>query len=66
MTPKPITAKQWQRRAEVAEAHLASIQEMRRFDKDREMMFARQNARLTVALREAGDAIQWALQEIEK
>jgi len=66
VTPKPITAKQWQRRAEVAEAHLASIQEMRRFDKDREMQVAHENAKLTVALREAGEAIQWALQEIER
>lgn len=57
------TPKQWQRRAIKAEAQLDFIQQMRSFDSKREMDMARQLAMCKTALKEAREAITWALEE---
>ena len=57
------TIKQWQRRALKAEQELDIIQGMRSFDGKREMDMARELAMCKVALKEAQDAIAWALEE---
>jgi DNA-binding protein H-NS len=54
------TLKQWKRRAEKAEAELEIIQRMRAFDKNQEMVIARENAALRVAIREIQDTTNWA------
>lgn len=54
------TLKQWKRRALAAENELATVREMRAFDKDQEMKSARENAALRVALREIQEASNWA------
>ena len=58
-----LTLKQWKRRALKAESELDIIQGMRQFDGLREMNMARESARFCVALKEAKEAINWALHE---
>ncbi len=56
------TLKQWKRRALAAEAELESIRELRRHDKEFELVMHRKLAAATVALQEAQEAVQWALE----
>lgn len=52
MTDKPITLKQWQRRALKAEAELESIREVRQFELNMEMKTHRRVSAMQVALNE--------------
>jgi len=56
------TAKQWQRRALKAETELETLHWIRQTDGKREMDMASQLAMCKVALKEAQDAIAWALE----
>ena len=58
-----LTLKQWQRRAIKAEAELESIQKIRRFEHELEMQSHRQIAIYKVALQEAMEALQGALEQ---
>lgn len=60
---KTLTAKQWQRRALKAESHLESIQKMRRFEHELELMHHHELAMCKTALKEAQEAINWALEQ---
>lgn len=57
------TIKQWKRRALVAEDRAESIQQMRAAEHATELRQYRQLAACRVALKEAQEAIAWALQE---
>jgi hypothetical protein len=57
------TPKQWKRRALAAEAQLEMLKKLRTFDKDMEMQAQQDLCAARVALKEAQDAIQWALGE---
>lgn len=59
------TLKQWKRRALVAEAECEKLRQLRTFDKETEMSAAREMYTYRVALKEAQDAIVWALGETE-
>lgn len=56
------TLKQWKRRALAAEEELRSIRELRMQDKDFELAMHRRLAAAKVALKEAQEALQWALE----
>lgn len=58
--PKPLTLKQWQRRALVAEALLSQLHELRRFEASMEIKLARENGAMRVALREIQETTNWA------
>jgi len=57
------TAKQWERRALKAEAELESIRKMRQFEHEIEMRHHRELSACKVALKEAKEAIEWALNQ---
>jgi hypothetical protein len=58
---RPLTAKQWQRRALKAEAELELVHELRKNDAKQEMAMARELAMLRVAAHEVYEVTQWAL-----
>jgi hypothetical protein len=58
-TDKPLTLKQWQRRALKAEAELESIREMRKFEQGMEMSTHRRMAAMQVALNEITEVLEW-------
>ena len=60
---KRLTLKQWQRRALKAEAELESIRNIRVFEHSLEMRAHHQISAYRVALKEAQEAIAWALEE---
>ena len=60
---KPLSLKQWQRRALKAEAELESIQRIRKFEHGLELTHHRELAVYKVALKEAMEALQWALEQ---
>lgn len=62
-TPPSPTLKQWQRRALKAEAELESIQRIRKFEHGLELTQHRDLAAYKVALKEAMEALQWALEQ---
>ena len=57
------TLKQWKRRALKAEAENEIIQKIRQTENHSEMQMARELAMCKVALKEAQDAINWALHD---
>lgn len=59
----PPTLKQWQRRALKAEAENEIIQRCRQVTAGMEMQMASELAMCKVALKEAQDAINWALHD---
>lgn len=61
--PPAPTLKQWQRRALKAEAELESIQRIRKFEHGLELTHHRELAVYKVALKEAMEALQWALEQ---
>ena len=64
MTNQPApTLKQMQRRALKAEAELESIQRIRKFEHGLELTHHRELAFYKVALKEAMEALQWALEQ---
>ena len=64
MTNQPApTIKQMQRRALKAEAELESIQRIRKFEHGLELTHHRELAVYKVALKEAMEALQWALEK---
>lgn len=60
------TLKHWQRRALAAEAEVEQLRGLRTFDKNGEMRMSRQVCTATVALKEAREAIEWALGEMDR
>ena len=60
---KQLSLKQWQRRALKAEAELESIQRIRKFEHGLELTHHRELAVYKVALKEAMEALQWALEQ---
>lgn len=62
-TERQISAKQWQRRALKAEKELELMHSIRRHGAELEWKLARNIAASTVALREAQEAINWALEQ---
>lgn len=61
--PREPTLKQWKRRALQAEQQVAFLQEVRAMESAREMRQFREVAALRVALKEAQEIIQWALEQ---
>jgi hypothetical protein len=61
--PPAPTLKQMQRRALKAEAELESIQRIRKFEHGLELTHHRELAVYKVALKEAMEALQWALEQ---
>lgn len=59
--PREPTLKQWKRRALQAEQQVAFLKEVRAMESAREMRQFREVAALRVALREAHEALVWAL-----
>ena len=62
-TERQISAKQWQRRALKAEVELELMHSIRQHESEVEWKLARQLGAATVALREAQEAINWALEQ---
>ena len=62
-TEKQLSLKQMQRRALKAEAELESIQRIRKFEHGLELTHHRELAVYKVALKEAMEALQWALEQ---
>lgn len=62
-TEKQLSLKQWQRRALKAEAELESIQRIRQCEHGWELTHHRELAVYKVALKEAMEALQWALEQ---
>lgn len=60
---KQLSLKQMQRRALKAEAELESIQRIRKFEHGLELTHHRELAVYKVALKEAMEALQWALEK---
>ena len=60
---KQLSLKQMQRRALKAEAELESIQCIRKFEHGLELTHHRELAVYKVALKEAMEALQWALEQ---
>ncbi len=60
---KQLSLKQMQRRALKAEAELESIQRIRKFEHGLELTHHRELAVYKVALKEAMEALQWALEQ---
>ena len=61
--PKEPTAKQWKRRALQAEQQVEFLQAARARESDQELRQYRELAALRVALTEAREIIDWALQQ---
>ena len=61
--PKEPTAKQWKRRALLAEEQVEFLQRVRAHETSQELRTGRELAALRVALTEARDAINWALEQ---
>ena len=61
--PREPTLKQWKRRALQAEQQVAFLQEVRAMESAREMRQFREVAALRVALKEAQEIINWALEQ---
>lgn len=61
--PHEPNLKQWKRRALKAEAELASIRDIRSFEHQWEMTHHRELSAYKVALKEAQEAINWALEQ---
>lgn len=61
--PREPTLKQWKRRALQAEQQAAFLQEVRAMESAREMRQFREVAALRVALKEAQEVINWALEQ---
>lgn len=61
--PREPTAKQWKRRALQAEQQVAFLKEVRAMESAREMRQFREVAALRVALKEAQEVINWALEQ---
>lgn len=61
--PKEPTAKQWKRRAMQAEQQVEFLQGVRARESDQELRQYRELAALRVALTEAREIIDWALQQ---
>lgn len=59
------TAKQWKRRALKAEAELESLRKIRKFEHEMELKMHREVSAYKVALKEAQEAIEWALSHAE-
>ncbi len=57
------TPKQWKRRALQAEQHVEFLQGVRAMESGKEMQQFRELAALRVALKEAQEAISWALEQ---
>lgn len=61
--PREPTAKQWKRRALQAEQQVHFLQGVRAAETEKEMRQFRELAALRVALKEAQEIIQWALEQ---
>ena len=61
--PREPTAKQWKRRALQAEQQVEFLQGVRAIEADQEMCQFRELAALRVALKEAKEIIDWALEQ---
>ena len=61
--PSEPTARQWKRRAMQAEQQVEFLQGVRAMESDKEMRQFRELAALRVALKEAQEAINWALEQ---
>lgn len=57
------TAKQWKRRALQAEQQVAFLQQVRAHESENEMRQIRELSVLRVALKEAKEIIEWALEQ---
>ena len=57
------TAKQWKRRALQAEQQVAFLQQVRAHESENEMRQIRELSALRVALKEAKEIIEWALEQ---
>ena len=61
--PKEPTAKQWKRRALHAEQQVELLQNARAMEPAKEMRHFREIAALRVAVKEAQEALQWAMEQ---
>ena len=61
--PREPTAKQWKRRALQAEQQVEFLQGLRAREADTEMRQYRELAAMRVALKEAQEVINWALEQ---
>ena len=61
--PRELTAKQWKHRALQAEQQVEFLQGVRASEADKEMRQFRELAALRVALKEANEIINWALEQ---
>ena len=61
--PREPTLKQWKRRALQAEQQVAFLKEVRAMESAMEMRKFREVSALRVALKEAQEIIQWALEQ---
>ena len=61
--PREPTLKQWKRRALQAEQQVAFLKEVRAIESAMEMRQFREVAALRVALKEAQEVINWALEQ---
>lgn len=61
--PREPTLKQWKRRALQAEQQVELLQNIRSMESGKEMRQFRELAALRVALKEASEIIQWALEQ---
>ena len=61
--PREPTLKQWKRRALQAEQQVEFLKEVRAMESAREMRQFRELAALRVALKEAQEVINWALEQ---
>ena len=61
--PREPTLKQWKRRALQAEQQVEFMQEVRAMESGKEMRQFRELAALRVALKEAQEVINWALEQ---
>ena len=61
--PREPTAKQWKRRALQAEQQVEFLQGVRAMEAETEMRQFRELAALRVALKEANEIINWALEQ---
>ena len=61
--PREPTLKQWKRRALQAEQQVGFLQEVRALEAETEMRQFRELAALRVALKEAQEVINWALEQ---
>ena len=61
--PREPTLKQWKRRALQAEQQVEFLRQVRAMEADQEIRQYRELAALRVALKEAQEAINWALEQ---